>query len=236
MSLKLIHNRTGGLPKKTETFYFFQIEPAHVRDFRTQLTQLLPLITTTAEVLNEQIPKITQSKKDAAKQGIAPPILEMSGVNIAFTHKGLILVGHLLPFRWLGLESQHITDSDFPFLQMGIKDEIGDSAFDAGMLAGAAALGDKGTTSASGEFIPNWVPAFKHDIHGVILITGDRHETVDRKLAQIEKIFYVGAHNALIHEVYRAVGDVRPGKEKGHEQFVPTLFVSEVSKHRSCLI
>ncbi|KAK0516663.1 hypothetical protein JMJ35_001266 [Cladonia borealis] len=184
---------TGGLPKKTETFYFFQIEPAYVRDFRTQLTQLLPLITTTAEVLNEQIPKITQSKKDAAEQGKAPRILEMSGVNIAFTHKGLIL--------------------------MGITDEIGDSAFDAGMLAGAAALGDKGTTSASGEFIPNWVPAFKHDIHGVILITGDRHETVDRKLAQIENIFCVGAHNALIHEVYRTVGDVRPGKEKGHEHF-----------------
>ena len=108
---------------------------------------------------------------------------------------------------------------------MGIKDEIGDSAFDAGMLAGAAALGDKGTTSASGEFIPNWVPAFRHDIHGVILITGDSHVTVDRKLAQIEKIFHVGAHNALIHEVYRTVGDVRPGKEKGHEQFVPTLSV-----------
>lgn len=184
---------TGGLPKKTETFYFFQIDPAYVRDFRTQLTQLLPLITSTAEVLNDQRPQIAQSKKYAAEQGSDPPLLEISGVNIAFTHKGLIL--------------------------MGIKDEIGDSAFDAGMLAGAAALGDKGTTSASGEFNPNWVPAFKHDIHGVILITGDCHETVDRKLAQIENIFYVGAHNALIHEVYRTVGDVRPGKEKGHEHF-----------------
>lgn len=112
---------------------------------------------------------------------------------------------------------------------MGIKDEIGDSAFDAGMLAGAEALGDKGTKSPSGEFSPDWVPAFKHDIHGVILITGDSHKTVDEKLAQIENIFHVGAHNALIHEVYRTVGDVRPGKEKGHEQFVPTLSVSYVS-------
>ena len=112
---------------------------------------------------------------------------------------------------------------------MGIKDEIGDSAFDAGMLAGAEALGDKGTTSASGEFNPDWVPAFKHDIHGVILITGDSHKTVHGKLAQIEHIFHVRAHNALIHEVYRTVGDVRPGKEKGHEQFVPTLSVSYVS-------
>lgn len=189
------------------------------------------MITTTAEVLNEQRPKIAQSKKDAAEKGTDPPILEMSGVNIAFTHKGLILVSHLLPFGWLGLETQRITDSDFLSLQMGIKDEIGDSAFDAGMLAGAEALGDKGTTSASGEFNPNWVPAFKHDIHGVILITGDSHKTVHEKLAQIEHIFHVRAHNALIHEVYRTVGDVRPGKEKGHEQFVPTLSVSHVSYH-----
>lgn len=112
---------------------------------------------------------------------------------------------------------------------MGINDKIGDDAFDAGMLAGAAALGDPGTTSSSGAFSPNWIPAFKHDIHGVILIAGDSHKTVDEKLAQIESIFRVGAHHALIHEVYRMVGDVRPGKEKGHEQFVPNLSVSWVS-------
>ena len=115
---------------------------------------------------------------------------------------------------------------------MGINDEINDSAFDAGMLAGAEALGDQGTKSSSGVFSPNWIPAFKHDIHGVVLIAGDSHKTVDEKLAQIENIFRVGAHHALIHEVYRTVGDVRPGKEKGHEQFVTILSVSWVSSTR----
>ena len=105
-------------------------------------------------------------------------------------------------------------------LQMEVKDEIGDAVFDAGMLAGAKELGDPGTQLPTGAFNPDWVPAFKHDIHGLILITGDCHKTVDEKLAQIEEIFYVGAHHALIHEVYRTVGNVRPGKEKGHEQFV----------------
>ena len=115
---------------------------------------------------------------------------------------------------------------------MGINDKIGDDAFDAGMLAGAAALGDPGTNSPSGTFSPNWIPAFKHDIHGVILIAGDSHKTVDEKLAQIESIFRVGAHHALIHEVYRTVGDVRPGKEKGHEQFVPILLFRGYFRHR----
>ena len=117
-------------------------------------------------------------------------------------------------------------------MQMEINDEIGDSAFDAGMLAGAEALGDQGTKSSSGAFNPNWIPAFKHDIHGVILIAGDSHKTVNEKLAQIENIFRVGAHHALIHEVYRTVGDVRPRKEKGHEQFVPILCVSWVLSTR----
>ena len=83
---------------KTETFYFFQIDSAYVHDFRTHLTQLLPLITTTAQVVEELRPKIAQTKKDAAEKGTAPPIVEMAGVNIAFSHKGLVLVSYLLSF------------------------------------------------------------------------------------------------------------------------------------------
>ena len=88
------------------------------------------------------------------------------------------------------------------------------------MLAGAQALGDKGTTSASGAFDPDWLPAFKKEIHGLILVTGDCHQTVNETLSDIKKIFSVGTPEASIHEVLHLVGDVRPGKEKGHEQFV----------------
>ena len=106
---------------------------------------------------------------------------------------------------------------------MGINDEIGDSAFDAGMLAGAKNLGDQGTTSASGTFTPNWDPAFLQDIHGVLLIAGDCHDTVAATVAGIEKIFLVGTPDASIREVNRLVGDVRPGAEKGHEQCVSSI-------------
>lgn len=94
-------------------------------------------------------------------------------------------------------------------MQIGINDKIGDDPFEAGMLAGASALGDKGTTSASG-FDPAWVPAFKQEIHGVILVTGDCHSTTHEKLDEIKKIFKVDTPAASIHKLIDIDGDVRP--------------------------
>ena len=90
--VRLTPTRAGGLPKKTETLYFFQIDHAKVREFRTQLGYFVPLITTSAEVLNEHRPKIAQSKKDATEKKTDPLVVNMCGVNIAFTQKGLRLV------------------------------------------------------------------------------------------------------------------------------------------------
>ena len=87
------------------------------------------------------------------------------------------------------------------------------------MLAGAEGLHDKGTTTGS-KFDPDWLPAFKQQIDGVILITGECHPTVNEKLAEIKKIFKVDTQAASIHKVASIVGDVRPGSEKGHEQSV----------------
>lgn len=173
----------GGLPKKTQTFLFFQIDQNRVQDFRTQLYQLVPLITTTAQTVKDRA-KIAQNK--------GKPLLKLSGVNVAFTHKALLL--------------------------MGIKDDIGDTVFDGGMLADAQNLGDP-PKSTSGPFAPNWDPAFTQDIHGVITVTGDCHATVDGKFAQVNNLFSFGKPNATIHLVKKTVGDVRPGKESGHEHF-----------------
>jgi hypothetical protein len=103
---------------------------------------------------------------------------------------------------------------------MGIHDEIGDSVFNAGMLADAESLGDKGTKS-SGTFDPAWIPEFKAEIHGLILVTGDNRTTVEESLTEIKNIFSLGKENATIHQVLRLVGDVRPGALSAHEQFVP---------------
>ena len=87
------------------------------------------------------------------------------------------------------------------------------------MLLDAEILGDPGQKLSNG-FDPDWIPAFKQDIHGVILVSGDSHASVALKIAEVGKIFCFGTHNATVHEVLSLVGDVRPGKEKGHEQFV----------------
>ena len=90
------------------------------------------------------------------------------------------------------------------------------------MLADAQNLGDPGTT-ASGKFNPKWDLAFKEDIHGMFLVSGDSHETVLKQLSRVEQIFLVGTPEATIHEVTRLVGDVRKGETKGHEQYAVLL-------------
>lgn len=180
----------AGLPKRTQTYYFFQIDDARVQQFREQLAKLIPLITTTTQAVADR-QKIADNKKNA-KDG-KPALLTMSGVNLAFTQKGLV--------------------------KLGIIDDIGDDAFKKGMLADATTLGDQGTTLPSGEFDPDWIPAFKQDIHGLILISGESQVSVDRRKLEIERIFRVRTHSPTIHKVIRIIGDVRPGELKGHEHF-----------------
>jgi hypothetical protein len=110
---------------------------------------------------------------------------------------------------------------------MGITDDIGDSVFNKGMLADAENLGDKGTKS-SDAFDPQWLDEYKEEIHGVILVTGDSHKTVQGKLEEIKDIFSVGEKDATIHKVLSVVGDVRPGAVSAHEQFVSCLFNAEL--------
>ena len=73
-------------------YFFFQIDVTRVHDFRIQLAKLVPLITTTAQVANDR-EKIVQNKKNAAGKNVAVPLLKMSGINIAFSQKGLSKVG-----------------------------------------------------------------------------------------------------------------------------------------------
>lgn len=100
---------------------------------------------------------------------------------------------------------------------MGITGDIGDVGFKNGQLADALALGDQGST-VNGKFVPDWIPAFKNAIHGVMIFSGDKQASVDKTLAEVSAILRVGAHDATIHEVLKVVGAVRP--ENGHEQYV----------------
>ena len=75
----------AGLPKKTQTYFLFRIIATKVNDFRSQLTRLIPLITTTAQVF-EDLEKIAIAKKQSND------LVKLSGVNICFTRKGFAAV------------------------------------------------------------------------------------------------------------------------------------------------
>ena len=47
----------------------------------------------------------------------------------------------------------------------------------------------------------------------MLIIAGDSILTIEAKIAQIKLLL-----GLTIHEVFRSIGNVRPDKEKGHEQ------------------
>ena len=73
-----------GLPKKNQHFLFFTIKGDRVQDFCIDLAELVPLITTAAQCQDDR-ERIAAEKRRAAKSHSTPVILEMSGVNIAFS-------------------------------------------------------------------------------------------------------------------------------------------------------
>jgi hypothetical protein len=88
-----------GLPKQTQSFFFFQINEAD--SFRKDLTDLVPLITS-AQQTQSNITKIRQVK---VRQGLVKTagdgetvhndVVSVSGVNIAFSATGLRQVSHV---------------------------------------------------------------------------------------------------------------------------------------------
>ncbi|KAI0788098.1 Dyp-type peroxidase [Fomes fomentarius] len=183
-----------GLPKKVQHYVFFQIDD-NVAAFRQRLKLLIPLITSTAQVANDRS-TIAAHRQVTKQLGLqAPQLLTICGINIAFSHAGLLKLGIIKG-----------------------TDESWDEAFKAGQLNGAEALGDPGT-DATGKFDPNWHPDFKKPIHGLILISGDSELTVAANHVKVLAIFNVLALPCTLHELFTLKGNVRPGTAKGQEHF-----------------
>lgn len=81
------------------------------------------------------------------------------------------------------------------------------------MKSGASNLGDNGVQQADGTFQPDWDDTFLQEIHGVTLVTGTDHDTVNEKLASVKDVL-----SGAVTEISTLSGDVRPGDEAGHEQ------------------
>ena len=87
---------------------------------------------------------------------------------------------------------------------MGITEDTKDAPFEAGQFENIGTLNDNAE---------NWLPVFKDGVHGVIIFAGNCREVIDPKVTEIKRIL-----GTTIHEVFHVTGNVRPGKEKGHEQ------------------
>ncbi|KAK7442721.1 dye-decolorizing heme-containing peroxidase [Stygiomarasmius scandens] len=89
---------------------------------------------------------------------------------------------------------------------LGVTDSLGESLFNAGQFADAAALGD---------LTNNWDPEFKGTgVHGVFLLASDTDQNVNDELANIQSIL-----GSSITEIKRISGASRPGNQEGHEHF-----------------
>jgi len=118
------------------------------------------------------------------------------GVNISISHKGFVKLG--------------IDDSSLAFLGAADPFIIGQKQ---------DAINNLGDPRQSNGTTPDWDPAFLQDIHGVILISGESHSTIEKKKAEIDRIFRVDTPSAAIKVIITLRGDVRPGAESGHEHF-----------------
>jgi hypothetical protein len=77
-----------GLPKRLEAYWFIEIKDAN--EFRVQLLQLVPLITSSTQAKKDETACFDHRGKDDD--------LTLAGVNISFSRKGLNKVRH--PFRF----------------------------------------------------------------------------------------------------------------------------------------
>lgn len=101
---------------------------------------------------------------------------------------------------------------------MGILESLGDSLFANGMKRDAEGLNDVGSGTGA-DFVPAWDAAFLEDIDGVGLITADSREALSDTVASVKEILA-----DTVKEVTTLTGDVRPGDEAGHEQYVWRVF------------
>ena len=77
-----------GLPKRVESFFFFQIVDGRVKDFCRSLKQVANEISHVDNTA--QLRQVISDHKAARRDG---SLVEMAGANIAFSWRGLQKVG-----------------------------------------------------------------------------------------------------------------------------------------------
>ncbi|KAF9039277.1 peroxidase TAP [Panaeolus papilionaceus] len=183
----------SGLPKKTENYYFFNIRNGP--QFRKDLCKLVPLITSVDQVIKDR------KRIDDHKKQKRPGLVPLTGVNISFTHKGFVKLG--INDDTLSAKPANPDKPTDPFI-------VGQKS------TAVSVLGDP--ARADGE--PDWIEPFLNDeIHGLFIISGDSHESIEKKTKEVEEIFRVPTSEGSLRKVTTVRGDVRPDELHAHEHF-----------------
>lgn len=168
-----------GLQKEAEAFVGFRI--ADVAKFKRFLSGLH--LTTARDAL------LAEDRIAAFKQNGGKGLLDIRGVNIAFTFDGLAKLG-------------------VPKL-----DQIKDRSFKAGLAKRSLDLGDPPTGDGA---VANWlVGNGVGELDGMLIITGRDRDAVSAVLEDIDK---AAGDNTWV-PFFTGIGNTRPGAEHGHEHF-----------------
>jgi len=186
-----------GLQKRVEAFWFctLKAEAKSIEGFRKNLKSfLLPLITSTQDVLDAQKKIEEHKRKQQSGGGKDQSLLPITQINLGFSFAGL---------RKLGLKVEEIPTGGNGVFSKGQKVDAVDN------------LGDP--VDQSTKKLKTWSHDFlaeANSIDFVVLLTAPDNNLLHQKLDLVQKHL----NQFLTHSFVRQ-GNVRPGNEAGHEHF-----------------
>ncbi|TVY42074.1 Peroxidase [Lachnellula occidentalis] len=197
-----------GLPKRFQTFLFFQIQNPDA--FKGRLKRFLPRITT-AEQACQYKDRMKAAKEEADRSGMRKAMMALPGINIAFTSTGLTKLGKFV----LTAKDQGAVKKDRALSQVFRDKQLRGGLFEKGMYADLTGEGWDDPQEIRTEYKP-FGPDNERLIDGVLLVTSSCPDDFQKQVAEVTDRF---EDEGVVRMIMTRHGTVRPGEHKGKEHF-----------------
>ncbi|CAG7920664.1 unnamed protein product [Penicillium olsonii] len=210
-----------GLPKKFQSFMFFQVK--NNAAFKSRLKTFIPKITTAKDAcaMNEVMKK---AKQDALKSKTSVKLEPLPGINISFTSTGLEALG-----AFINVNDQALVKKDRKLSTIFRQKQLRGGLFEKGMFADLVGEG----WDTPEELRKHYHPARENGraIDGVIMVTSSIKSDLENKISEVKQHFlaeegeplnpdtYVVSKDPSVEFTFSRDGNVRPGIHKGKEHF-----------------
>ncbi|KAE8357036.1 hypothetical protein BDV28DRAFT_144699 [Aspergillus coremiiformis] len=207
-----------GLPKRFETFLFFQIRKPE--EFRTHLKSFADSITTAEKVI-EMRKVICQEQDDADMKGRIRQLKPLPGRNIAFSSTGLEALGK---FTF----DEEVVKKDRNLYKEFRKNQLRGGLYQKGMYDDLVNEGWDDPTEIRDEYKPVGAKK-KRSIDGVILVTSSLEDDLKAEVCLVKEHFGYAPNDGTVNEgatidiVLTREGKTRPMKGKEHFGFQDNL-------------